>query len=241
MSTKNYGYVRLNTQHQRPEGLDLEEQKQMIQKFAVDHGINLGEVMSDLGTTSTSADLPQMQELMQLAESGELSALVIARLDRLTRNIRLYADLLEVFERHGVRLVSVMEGIDSSEPAGQLALQTLAHAARWDAKRISDRTKEFIERKREQGERVGHAPYGFHYVKRKLQPLKKEIETALSIRNQRKEQGLSYHRIARYLNSNRIPSKRGGKWYAETVKAVCENVIYEPFEQEAKEAKGKES
>ena len=224
-----YGYVRLNTQHQRPSDLDLEQQQTLILRYAEEKGFNVTTVLTEEAPTSTQ-ELPGIRELIELAGKGELSALIIARLDRLTRNIRFYADLLAVFRKHNVRLISVKEGIDSQESSGQLALETLLHAARWDAKRISDRTKEFIERKRSYGERVGHAPYGFHYVRRKLQPLKKEIATALWIREKRRDDSMSYHSIAKQLNTRRTPSKRGGKWYAETVKAVCENPIYEPFE-----------
>ena len=53
-----------------------------------------------------------------------------------------------------------------------------------------------------------------------------ELKTVQLIRDQR-EKGLSYHKIAKYLNDHKIGSKRGGIWYAETVKTVFKN-SYQP-------------
>ena len=83
-----------------------------------------------------------------------------------------------------------------------------------------------IERKRKIGERVGHAPYGYIYLDGRLVPAEKELRNAEVIRSRREDDRLSYHRIAKYLNDRRIPSKRGRRWYAETVKTICESPLY---------------
>ena len=97
---------------------------------------------------------------------------------------------------------------------------------RWEAKAIPDRTREMIARKRKIGERVGHAPFGYIYQRRKLVPSDPEMQTVELIREKRLEEEMSYHRIAKLLNSRRILSKRGRRWYAETIKTVCENPLY---------------
>ena len=83
-----------------------------------------------------------------------------------------------------------------------------------------------IARKRKIGERVGHAPFGYIYQRRKLVPSDPEMQTVELIREKRLEEEMSYHRIAKLLNSRRILSKRGRRWYAETIKTVCENPLY---------------
>jgi DNA invertase Pin-like site-specific DNA recombinase len=146
--------------------------------------------------------------------------LVIARLDRLTRNIRyLNAIIAEICVKYGVGLVSVEEGLDTSADSGPLAISMIDIFTKWDSKRISDRTREIIARKRERGERVGHAPFGYTYQNKKLVEVPEEQRTVDLIRKKR-EGGMSYHKIARLLNEGNISSKRGGIWYAETVKTV---------------------
>ena len=108
-----------------------------------------------------------------------------------------------------------------------MVLGALGIMALWDAKSIPDRTREMIERKRKIGERVGHAPFGYIYHNKILTPLIKELDIAAIIREKRDEENLSYHKIAKFLNSQRLRAKRGGCWYAETIKVICENPLYE--------------
>ena len=66
----------------------------------------------------------------------------------------------------------------------------------------------------------------YAYQRRKLVPSDPEMQTVELIREKRLEEEMSYHRIAKLLNSRRILSKRGRRWYAETIKTVCENTLY---------------
>ena len=68
---------------------------------------------------------------------------------------------------------------------------------------------------------MGYAPYGFVYQNKKLIPAEEEVEIVKLIRQKREMEQLSYSKIAKYLNQNLIPAKRGGNWYTETVKTVC--------------------
>ena len=78
-----------------------------------------------------------------------------------------------------------------------MVLDALNIMALWDAKSIPDRTREMIERKREIGERVGHAPFGYTYRNKRLAPVEKELAIAKLIREKREDENLSYHKIER--------------------------------------------
>ncbi|MGK5094168.1 recombinase family protein [Deltaproteobacteria bacterium TL4] len=228
---KVYGYARLNDQRNHPKTMEIEAQSQIIHKYAEEHGYTVDEVFSDIDRSSATLDLPSLQKVFELAENGEIDILIIARLDRLTRTVRLYHRFIQkVCFEQSVRLISIEEGIDSSEESGRLALDVINIIAKWDSKMISDRTKELIERKREVGESVGHAPFGFTYKNKKLIPSPHELKTVSLIRFKRNGEVMSYHKIAKYLNEHKIPSKRGGRWYAETVKTIYQNPLYNDME-----------
>ncbi len=123
-----------------------------------------------------------------------------------------------------MELISIEEGLDTRNESGELAVRIIDIITKWDTKRISDRTREIIARKRAKGERVGHAPFGYTYRNKKLVAVESELKTVDLICEQR-EKGYSYHKIAKYLNERKIASKRGGIWYAETVKTVYQNAI----------------
>ncbi len=224
---KIYGYTRINKRRTRPKNLSIKKQTTTIREYAAIHGLTLKKVYSDVDETSVSLELPSLKKITEMAEKKEIDMLIVARLDRVTRSIRPMQQFLQkVCAANGVIFISVEEGLNSSTKAGRSVLQTINIIAKWDSKMISDRTKEFIERKRLIGERVGHAPFGFVYERKKLVPFAQELKTVYLIREKRTTEELSYHKIAKFLNESLIPSKRRKKWYAETVKAIFKNPLY---------------
>jgi site-specific DNA recombinase len=222
-----YGYIRLNSHRSTPKDLGLREQARAIRTWSEEQGLEVRKIFRDSESSSASLELPNLKKLIALIEQGKVSVLVVARLDRFTRTIRLHQQLLNLFAEHKLRFISLAEGLDSKTKSGKKVLAAIAIMALWDAKLIPDRTRDMIVRKRELGERVGHAPFGYTYQKKRLTPLTKELSIAEIIREKRELENLSYHKIAKFLNSQRLPAKRGGRWYAETIKCICENPLYE--------------
>ncbi len=222
-----FGYARLNNQRPTPKNMGIRNQVKTIQSWSEENGIAIRKIFRDTISNSASLELPNLKKLISLIEQGEVSVLIVARLDRLTRIIRLHKKLLDLFEEKNVRFVSITEGLDSKSRSGKKVLEALRIMALWDAKSIPDRTRSMIALKREIGECVGHAPFGYTYQKKHLVPLEKELIIASIIREKREDENLSYHKIAKLLNSQRMRAKRGGRWYAETIKVICENPLYE--------------
>ncbi len=224
---KIYGYTRLNKLRTRPKNLSIQKQTAIIREYARSRDLKIQKIFSDVEDTSTSLELPNLKKIISLVEAGEMTTLIVARLDRVTRSIRSIHEFIQtVCDKHEVTLISVEEGLDSSTDHGKLALQMIDIIGKWDAKMISDRTKEFIARKRSIGENVGHAPFGFVYRNKKLMPFAEELKIVYLIRQKRDHEELSYHKIAKFLNESNIPSKRGKRWHAETIKTIYENPLY---------------
>ena len=223
-TVKAIGYASLNAINPQPTHLSLLDQERMIRDYARTHGMELVQVFGEIKNTNNDLEHPQLEKVLKAAEREEYDVLVIARLDRLTRNIRyLNAIIAEICVKYGIGLVSVEEGLDTTSGSGQLAMNIIDIFTKWDSKRISDRTREIIARKRERGERVGHAPFGYTYQNKKLVEVPEEQKTVELICRKR-DDGMSYHKIARMLNEESIASKRGGIWYAETVKTVYQSL-----------------
>ncbi|MEC9459696.1 MAG: recombinase family protein, partial [SAR324 cluster bacterium] len=192
-----YGYIRLNSHRPTPKSLGLREQARVIRQWSEDQGLEISKIFRDTVPSSASLELPNLKKLISLIEQGKVRVLVIARLDRFTRTIRLHQQLLQLFSEHKIRFVSLEEGLDSKTKSGKKVLEAIGIMALWDAKSIPDRTRDMIERKRELGERVGHAPFGYTYQKKRLTPIVKELNIAAIIREKRELENLSYHKIAK--------------------------------------------
>lgn len=234
------GYVFLNKISQQPKNFNFKEQKRRIQAFVESRNWELVDIHQEEKPSGGAREQPKLDEIIAASSRGEFDILVVARLDRLTRNIRKLNTLISTMcMKNGVGLVSIEEELDTTTESGRLVLTIIDIVTKWDNKRISDRTREIIAHKRTKGERVGHAPFGYTYKNKKLVAVKKELETVALIRGQR-ESGMSYHKIARFLNDGKISSKRGGIWYAETVKTVYQNSLKKksPLDQMPRGAPG---
>src|SRR6185295_19539595 len=88
-------------------------------------------------------------------------AVIIAKLDRLTRSVADLAELLKRFERQQVSLVSVADSLDTSSAAGRLVLNIMVSVSQWEREAIGERTRDAMRHKRASGERVGTVPFGY--------------------------------------------------------------------------------
>jgi len=104
---KTVGDVRVSTDKQADRGVSLEAQAEKIRAMAVVHNAELIGIIVDGGESAKSLNRPGMARLLALVDAGEVQAVIIAKLDRLTRSVKDLCTLLERFERRGVALVSV--------------------------------------------------------------------------------------------------------------------------------------
>src|SRR5207249_2673941 len=142
-----------------------------------------------------------MERLLALVDQGKVQTVIIAKLDRLTRSVKDLAELLERFQKRGVSLVSEAESLDTSSAAGRLVINIMAAVSQWEREAIGERTRDALQHKRGQGERVGNIAYGY-----RLSPDGKHVEpdageqTVLGEIRQLRGSGVSLRRIAATLN-----------------------------------------
>jgi DNA invertase Pin-like site-specific DNA recombinase len=120
---KAIGYARVSTDKQAERGISLEAQTAKIQAMASVHGAELGDIVVEPGESAKTLNRPGMKRLLALVDSGVVEAVIIAKLDRLTRSVKDLCELLERFERRGVALILVAESLDTGSAAGRLVLK----------------------------------------------------------------------------------------------------------------------
>src|ERR1700736_751038 len=161
LQMKTVGYVRVSTDKQADRGVSLEAQAEKIRAMAVVHGAELLDIIVDGGESAKSLNRPGMARLRALVDAGEVQAVIIAKLDRLTRSVKDLCTLLERFTRRGVTLISVAESLDTGSAAGRLVLNIMTAVSQWEREAIGERTRDAMSHKRSQGQRVGNIAYGF--------------------------------------------------------------------------------
>jgi DNA invertase Pin-like site-specific DNA recombinase len=159
-----------------------------------------------------------MRQILDLVRGGEVDTVIVAKLDRLTRSVRDLADLLELFQRKGVSLVSVAESLDTGSAAGRLVLNIMVSVSQWEREAIGERTRDALQLKRSRREYLGNAPYGFRLAadRKHIEPDRAEQSILKRIRKLR-EDGLSLRAIATELNRRRLTTRQGSCWRMEYV------------------------
>ena len=148
---------------------------------------------------------PGVQEAIRALEAGEADAIVVSKLDRLSRSMVDFSDLLARAQKRGWALVA-LDCVDTTSPSGEAMANMLATFAQFERRLISQRTKDALAVKRAQGVRLGRPPV-----------LSDELRDR--IRSMR-EGGASLARIASELTDDGTPTAHGGRWHASTVSKI---------------------
>lgn len=156
-------YIRVSTEDQAEQGFSLESQKDRLIKYCESQGWDEYEVFMDDGYSGTTLERPALQKLIRAVQRKRISAVVVYRLDRLSRKQRDVLYLLEdVFDANKVAFKSSTESFDTSTPMGRLMLSILATFAQFERDTIIDRTKSGLRQRVRQGLWYGGSyPFGY--------------------------------------------------------------------------------
>jgi len=212
------GYIRVSTQGQAEEGVSLAAQRAKIEAWCVANDYELLAVFEDAGISGGSmAGREGLHAAMKAAGKG--MALVAYSISRLARSTRDMLDIADRLERQGTDLVSLTEKIDTTSAAGRMVFRMLAVLSEFEREQIGERTKAALSHMKAKGQKYGPVPFGFTEIEGRLVEVRKEAQAVAEIVRMR-QRGLAYRDIADRLNKDGVASKRGGQWYASTVRYV---------------------
>jgi DNA invertase Pin-like site-specific DNA recombinase len=168
-----------------------------------------------------------MERLLAMVDARQVQAVIVAKLDRLTRSVKDLCELLERFEKRGVALISVAESLDTSSAAGRLVINIMTAVSQWEREAIGERTRDAMRHKRSNGERVGNIAYGSRLAAdgEHVEPDPGEQAVLAEIRQQR-QGGHSLRGIAEALNRQELRTRRGTPWRLESVARVVKSETF---------------
>ena len=205
------GYVRVSTDEQSNSGAGLEAQRRAIVAECERRGWQLVEVIDDAGFSAKDLKRPGVQEALRALEAGDASALVVAKLDRLSRSMIDFTALMGKAQKQGWALVALDCAVDTTTPTGEAMANMLATFAQFERRLISQRTREALAVKKAQGVRLGRPPTLPAKVVRRI--------------GREHAKGASLRAIADGLNTDSIPTAQGGRlWHPATVRYTLRRV-----------------
>ena len=90
-----------------------------------------------------------------MLEGHGASALIVSKLDRLSRSTKDFATLMERAQKSGWAPVVLDLGVDATTPAGELVASVMVSAGQWERRAIGQRTKEALAAEKAQGATLG--------------------------------------------------------------------------------------
>jgi DNA invertase Pin-like site-specific DNA recombinase len=201
-------YARVSTNRQEDKGHSLDSQSALLAKEAEAQGYRVELVLENGSGRNTRR--PLLNKAIQRLNKGEAHALYVLDIDRLARSARHLLEIAETAQRRGWRLVISTLNIDTSTSQGKMSLTMFAGFAEFESGIISDRVKRQHQARRERGVTWGvdEGPTSELEIKTRRQIIKEH------------RQGKSLREIARGLEAKKVPTARGGKWEAATIRAI---------------------
>ena len=225
-------YIRVSTETQADKGLGADIQREQIERFCQDSGWELVAVYEDPGVSGASmpAERPALWKLMKAAEAGAFEKVVIARLDRLARDLFIQELIRRDLRGMKVAVVSIAEPYSDDEDTGQMITQIIGAVAEYDKKKIVRRLQNGRKAKRQRGGYMGGptVPLGLRVQGEGREADLVPDEQAPVVQRIFREyaRGYSMKTMADRLQAAGVATKAGGEWTQQQVANVLHNDLY---------------
>ena len=211
-------YARVSTAEQAAEGVSLNEQVQRGESWATAYGATVVATIRDEGVSARTMQRAGIARLWQLIDAGEIDAVWVADLSRITRSARDFANLVADLDARGVALVSVRESMNTADTCGRLVAHIMAAVAQFEREQTADRTRAGMAQAKREGRHIGRPPVGFTSEGGRLVVADPERVALAERAAAMHAEGASYRTIADTFNREGIATGSGsGKWHAPAI------------------------
>lgn len=218
-------YLRVSTQLQ-VEGDSLEEQENELRKFCTYRNFQIYKLYIEEGKSGGNTKRPEYQNLIRDIEQQKIHAVVVKKLDRLSRSLLDFEQLMITMQHHNVEFISLRENFDTTTAMGKAMLRMALVFAQLEREQTSERVADVMQFRASQGLRNGGTtPYGYRIVEKQLVPYAKEKEIVELIFKQFIETQSTVC-VARFLNDIGSKNRSNKPWDCRGILWLLQNPVY---------------
>ena len=213
---KAIAYTRVSISEQAISELSLEAQRREVIIQAKLSDVTIVQVLTDKDESASTLNRPVMSELLTHIDSGRIDAVIISKLDRLTRRIKDFKSLLQRMKKakragggKGVDLISSAESLDTGSDTGQIVINIMDSVSQWDREVIGERTSAILQDLKAQGKSTGNPNYGFEAGEDGKLIENEQEQAVLQRVAGLRAQGKSWARVAGALTDAGVRTRRG--------------------------------
>lgn len=222
---------------EKKDSLSIDSQLQLIHNFCTARSWEWQDYV-DRGYSGKSLNRPGFQALLKDVRSGKVDKIVCYRLDRISRNIAEFSNLILELQEYHCEFVSITENFDTSTPIGRAMIMICMVFAQMERETISDRVRDnYYYRSKLGFWGGGMAPYGYRLARTTyhgqnhtvLEIAPEQARVVQQIYDWYLEPGTGIRQILHRLNCElKIPSPKGTQWTSRVVADLLEKPLYAP-------------
>lgn len=230
-SKKAVAYIRVSTLEQVKEGVSLQDQENKIRAYCIAAGLELVEMVKEEGVSGAKKinRRPAGQRLLAALIESKASHVVALKLDRLFRNSADALTVTEDWNREGIALHLVDFGgqsLNTASAVGRMFITMLAAMSEFERALIRERTLSAMQFKKAKRDIYSPVPMGFQRGQGKALTEDKAEQALIASIKAAHAAGASFNAIAAGLNRQGTQGKRGGAFYASTIRHIINNTLY---------------
>jgi DNA invertase Pin-like site-specific DNA recombinase len=187
--------------------------------------VPVAEKYIDGGWSGGSLERPALQRLLADIAAGRIDRIVVSKIDRLTRSLRDFGKLIDLFEKHNVGFVATTQNFATSNALGRLSLHILLSFAEFEREIAGERIRDKIRLSKQRGRWTGGpVPFGYRPVDRRLVIVEPEAEIVARVFRRFAQTG-SVTLILRELQKAGV-TRRGKSFDKAALYAMLKNEVY---------------
>ena len=220
-------YTRVSTIEQAEEGYSISEQQDKLKKYCDIKDWKVARVYTDPGFSGSNTNRPSLQQLISDCKNNMFDAVLVYKLDRLSRSQKDTLYLIEdVFNKNGVGFISLSENFDTSTAFGKAMIGILSVFAQLEREQITERMTLGRVGRAKAGKAMSWANCPFGYIIQKeiyeIDPFRAEIVKRIY---RDYLSGVSITKITQNLNAEGHIGKNVN-WSYRTVRQILGNIVY---------------
>ena len=170
-------YMRVSTEDQAREGFSLPEQKERLEAFCKFKGYKIIDYYTDAGISAKTGNFrPEFERLKEDIKSKKINTIVSLKLDRITRSIYDWEELITFLNENDAYLDCANDEINTTTANGKMISRLLMSVSQNEIERTSERTKIGLAGAIKEGHIPGHTPFGY---KREMEKATKHINAEM--------------------------------------------------------------
>ena len=168
-------YIRVSTERQANEGDSLEDQENDLKKYCDFRNFSIHNIYIERGKSGGNTNRPEYQKLIKDIKQRKINAVVVKKLDHLSRSLLDFENLMNLMNENEVEFISIKENFDTTTAMGKAMLRVALVFAQLEREQTSERICDVMGYRASQGiYNGGVRPLGYSVINKELVPYKKE-------------------------------------------------------------------